>query len=119
MRPVERVNQEVAAMKFVKEKTRTPIPEVIAFDIAKGRFEGLAPFIIMEFIEWERLDEVLYQGDKLKPGVEQSNLKFIYKQVAQIYLKLDSHNFDQNRWIVNITGPSVLARRACSNDIEN
>jgi len=43
------------------------------------------------------LDEVLYQGDKIKPGVEQSNLKFIYKQMVRIYLELDSHDFDKVR----------------------
>lgn len=95
MRPVEKANQEVAVMKFVKEKTKIPIPKVIAFDIAKGRFEGLGPFVIMEFIEGERLDEALYEGDHIKPGVEQSNLKFICEQMAQIYLELDFHDFDQ------------------------
>lgn len=64
--------------------------------------EGLGPFIIMEFIEGERLDEVLYQGNKIKPAVEQSNWDFIYKQMAQIYLELDSHDFDQ------IGGLSIL-----------
>ena len=71
-------------MKFVKEKTKIPIPKVIAYGTAKGYFTGLGPFIIMEFIEGERLDEVLYQDDKIKPEVEQSTLNFIYKQMAQI-----------------------------------
>jgi hypothetical protein len=95
MRPAEKINQEVAVMKFVREKTKIPIPKVIACSTAKGHFIGLGPFIIMEFIEGERLDEVLYQDDKIKPEVEQSTLNFIYKQMAQIYLELDYHDFDQ------------------------
>lgn len=95
MRPAEKINQEVAIMKFVREKTMIPIPKVIACGTAKGRFTGLGPFIIMEFIEGERLDEVLYQDDKIKPEIEQSTLNIIYKQMAQIYLELDSHDFDQ------------------------
>jgi aminoglycoside phosphotransferase (APT) family kinase protein len=103
MRPAEKVNQEVAIMKFVREKTKIPIPEFIACSTAKGHFAGLGPFIIMEFIEGERLDEVLYKDDKIKPGVEQSTLNFIYKQIAQIYLELDSHDFNQ------IGGLSILS----------
>lgn len=95
MRPAEKINQEVAVMKFIEEKTKIPIPKVIASGVAKGQFDGLGPFIIMEFIEGERSDEVLYQDDKIKPGVEQSNLDFVYKQMAQIYLELDDHDFDQ------------------------
>ncbi|OBT84935.1 hypothetical protein VE02_06608 [Pseudogymnoascus sp. 03VT05] len=95
MYPTEKIDQEVAVMKFIREKTRIPIPKVIASGRAEGRFAGLGPFIIMEFVEGERLDETLYQNDEIKPEISQSTLKFIYNQMAQIYLELFEHDFDQ------------------------
>ncbi|KFY02556.1 hypothetical protein O988_02086 [Pseudogymnoascus sp. VKM F-3808] len=95
MYPTEKVDQEVAVMKFIKEKTRIPIPKVIASGRTEGRFAGLGPFIIMEFVEGERLDEALYQNGNIKPEIGQSTLDFIYKQMAQIYLELFEHDFDQ------------------------
>lgn len=95
MYPTEKVDQEVAVMKFIKEKTRIPIPKVIASGRTEGRFAGLGPFIIMDFVEGERLDEALYQNGNIKPEIGQSTLDFIYKQMAQIYLELFEHDFDQ------------------------
>lgn len=95
MHPAEKVEQEVIVMKFVREKTDIPIPKVIASGMAKGRFEGLGPFIIMEFVEGERLDETLFQDNKFREEIDQSTLSFIYKQMAHIYLELYKHDFDQ------------------------
>jgi hypothetical protein len=95
MRPEEKTNHEVAVMKFVREKTKIPIPKVITYGIAEGNFTGLGPFIIMEFVKGERLDEVLYQDDEIKPELEQPTLNFIYRQMAQIYLELNCHDFDR------------------------
>lgn len=49
----------------------------------------------MEFIEGERLDEILYEDNEIRPEIGQSTLNFIYKQMAQIYLELFEHDFDQ------------------------
>jgi len=95
MHPAEKIDQEVAVMKFIREKTSIPIPKVIASGTAEGRFAGLGPFIIMEFVEGERLDEALYQDNKIRQEIGQSTLNFIYKQMAQIYLELYEHDFDQ------------------------
>ncbi|KFY89793.1 hypothetical protein V500_05492 [Pseudogymnoascus sp. VKM F-4518 (FW-2643)] len=95
MYPVEKIDQEVAVMEFIREKTSIPIPKVIASGRAEGRFAGLGSFIIMEFVDGERLDEALYQNDEIKPGIGQPTLDFIYKQMAQIYLELFEHDFDQ------------------------
>jgi len=95
MYPTEKIDQEVAVMEFIREETSIPIPKVIASGIAEGRFAGLGPFIIMEFIEGERLDEALYQDNKIRQEIAQSTLNLIYKQMAQIYLELFEHDFNQ------------------------
>jgi hypothetical protein len=56
----EKVDQEVAVMKFIKEKTRILILKVIASRRTKGQFARLGPFIIMDFVEGEHLDKALY-----------------------------------------------------------
>ena len=95
MYPAEKIDQEVAVMEFIREKTSIPIPKVIASGRAEGRFAGLESFIIVEFVDGERLDEALYQNDEIKPGIGQPTLDLIYKQMAQIYLELFEHDFDQ------------------------
>lgn len=96
MYPAEKINQEVAVMKFIREKTGIPIPKVIASGRAEGRFAGLGPFIIiMEFVDSERLDDALYENDEIRPRLGQRTPSFIYKQMAQIYLGLFEHDFDQ------------------------
>ncbi|KFY46050.1 hypothetical protein V495_02690 [Pseudogymnoascus sp. VKM F-4514 (FW-929)] len=95
MYPGEKINQEVAAMEFIREHTDIPIPKVITSGRTDGRFEGLGPFITMDFVDGERLDEALYQNDKIKPGIGQLTLDYIYKQMAQIYLELFEHDFEQ------------------------
>lgn len=82
-------------MEFIREKTSIPIPKVTASGRAEGRFAGLGPFIIMEFVDGERLYEALYENDEIKPGIGQPTLGFIYKQMAQIYLELFEYDFDQ------------------------
>lgn len=93
--PAEKIDQEVGVMEFIRQKTGIPIPKVIASGRAEGRFAGLDPFIIMEFVDGERLDEALYQDNKIKPGIDQSVVDYIYRQMAQIYLELFEHDFDQ------------------------
>lgn len=98
-------------MNFIKQKTRIPIPKVIASGTAEGRFAGLGPFIIMEFVEGERLDEALYHNDKIKPEIGQCTLDFIYRQMAQIYLELFEHDFDQIGGLsMSLDGRSWLAK---------
>jgi aminoglycoside phosphotransferase (APT) family kinase protein len=84
MYPAEKISQEIAVMGFIREKTSIPVPKIIVSGRTEGCFAGLGPFIIMEFVNGERLDEALYQNDKIKPGIGQSTLDYIYKQMAQI-----------------------------------
>ncbi|OBT73709.1 hypothetical protein VF21_06167 [Pseudogymnoascus sp. 05NY08] len=95
MYPAEKIDHEVATMESIREKTSIPIPRVIASGRAEGRFAGLGHFIIMEFVDGERLDEALYENDEIKPGIGLPTLDFIYKQMAQIHLELFEHDFDQ------------------------
>lgn len=84
MYPAEKISQEIAVMGFIREKTSIPVPKIIVSGRTEGCFAGLGPFIIMEFVNGERSDEALYQNDKIKPGIGQSTLDYIYKQMAQI-----------------------------------
>jgi hypothetical protein len=70
MDPVRKVLREATVMRFVGEKTTIPVPKVIASGIAEGKFLGLGPFIIMEFVRGERLDERLFDDNtsEIQPG---------------------------------------------------
>jgi len=95
MDPVRKVLREVAVMRFIREKTSIPIPKVIASGIAEGKFLGLGPFIIMEFVRGERLDECLFdEEDNLRQHIRDSTWEIIYRQMARIYLQLSAYSFD-------------------------
>ena len=95
MDPVRKVLREATVMRFVGEKTTIPVPKVIAFGIAEGKFLGLGPFIIMEFARGERLDECLFdEEDNLRHNIGESVWEIIYRQMARIYLQLSAHSFD-------------------------
>lgn len=112
-------------MKYLYEKTSIPVPKIIAWGTAEDNiFEGVGPFIIMEFVEGESLYEVLRgvpleevfrkksadeffkelarkakagEGDNelLSPEIDDATLEIVYRQIANVYLELSEHNFDQ------------------------
>jgi aminoglycoside phosphotransferase (APT) family kinase protein len=65
MDPVKKITDEVAVMKFIHNKTKIPIPTIIAYSLDKSSDLGL--FIIMEFIESTRLDQLLVDDNEMKP----------------------------------------------------
>ena len=67
MNPWKKVEDESAVMQFIKMKMSIPISSYHAHGIASGEFEDLGPFILMEFVHRDRLDEVLCSGDEFKP----------------------------------------------------
>jgi len=95
MHPQKKVEDEAVVMRFIKEKTSIPIPNYYTHGIASDEFDGLGPFILMEFIPGQRLDELLCSGDEFKPTVTESCLKKVYEQIATMYLQLWSLEFDQ------------------------
>jgi aminoglycoside phosphotransferase (APT) family kinase protein len=88
MNPQKKVEDEALVMRFIKEKTEIPIPNYYTHGIASGEFDGLGPFILIEFIPGQRLDELLCSGDEFKPIVTEPQLNKVYEQIATIYLQL-------------------------------
>ncbi|KAH9216250.1 hypothetical protein DL95DRAFT_522797 [Leptodontidium sp. 2 PMI_412] len=73
-----KVEDEALVMRFVKEKTSIPIPNYYTHSIASGEFDGLGPFILMEFIP-----------------VTEPQLDKVYEQIATIYTQLWGLEFDR------------------------
>lgn len=96
MNALKKTQNEVAVMQFVQSNTTIPIPKVIGSDVADGEFDGLGPFIIMQFIQGTSLDDLLLEDDAewgLKKDCPIDTIKKIYKQIANIYLQLYQHSF--------------------------
>ena len=123
--PEAKVRHEVAVMRYLYEKTSIPVPKIIAWGTAEENiFEGVGPFIIMEFAKGKPLYEVLRgtpmeevfreksadefleelerkakagEGDNeiLSPSVDDATIEIIYRQLANVYLELSEHNFDK------------------------
>lgn len=102
MYPDEKVRREVAVMRFLKEKTLIPVPEVIAFGMAAdNHVSEMGPFIIEEWIDGVPLSTVMEElprpswGPVLRKDISDETLHTIYCQIAKILLELSMHNFDK------------------------
>ena len=125
MHPEAKVRHEVAVMRYLYEKTSIPVPRIVAWGTAQDNiFEGVGPFIIMDFVQGKSLYEILKgapieevfrpqsaneyldelarkaragEGDNevLSPTIDDSILSIVYRQLANVYLELSEHNFDR------------------------
>jgi hypothetical protein len=84
--PEEKLRREVAVLRFRKEKTRVPVPEVIAFGMAVDNHDpGMGPFLITEWIEGVPLSSVMEElprpewGPILRRDIGDETLYTIYK----------------------------------------
>ena len=93
----EKVAQEVAALRLIRENTDIPVPEVKAWGLAKDNSLGLGPFIIEEFVEGESLKKCLCKPGSglLSDGIEDERVEVIYRQLARFMLQLFKLNFSQ------------------------
>ena len=97
----EKIADEAATTRFVKEMTNIPVPFVIAWGLSHENPLGLGAFIIMEFIEGEPLDMNLRQGTgpekarSLRLDISDEELETIYRQIASFLLDLSAYNFPQ------------------------
>ncbi|OKL58762.1 hypothetical protein UA08_05580 [Talaromyces atroroseus] len=108
----EKVHREVITMQFIKIKTKIPVPSIITWGRAADNPLGLGPYIIMEFIDGLPLDEIVRQrtedyGYTLRSDMEDRELETIFRQVANIYLELSSHNFPHIGALSNPSGTEV------------
>lgn len=123
MVPEQKLRNEVATLKYIKEKTDIPVPTVIAYGMADDNPTGLGPFLITNFIQGTQLSEMLKsdsvdeQGDKvLSNDIPDSTLEVVYQQIALVILQLANHDFDRigslsldddGTWSIN-SGPLTL-----------
>lgn len=91
----EKVEIEVATMRLIREQTDIPVPEVKAWGLAAENKLGLGPFIITSFIEGISLGDILCKSESrlMREDVDEGDVERIYRQIAQIHLKLSRLNF--------------------------
>jgi aminoglycoside phosphotransferase (APT) family kinase protein len=85
MYPEEKVRREVAVLKFLEEKTRVPVPKLIAYGSALDNHDPeVGPFIIMEWVEGVLLSSFLEAGERtwdpivLRDDIDDSIMSKIY-----------------------------------------
>ncbi|THW08543.1 hypothetical protein D6D24_09119 [Aureobasidium pullulans] len=102
MHPDEKIRREVAIMRFVKEKTKIPVPKVIAFGTAADNHDpSIGPFLITDWVEGIPVTSLIEElprpswGPVLRHDIEDNLLRKIYSQMASILLELAEHDFDK------------------------
>lgn len=103
----EKVEDEVAVMRFLAERTSIPVPEVLGH----GKC-AVGPYIVMSYIEGSLLSGFLRDSSQetvtLNPNIPESALKKAYYVMADILLELSKPGFPfigalkkvENGWIV-------------------
>ncbi|KAE8351353.1 phosphotransferase family protein [Aspergillus coremiiformis] len=99
--PEEKVRNEVATMKYLREHTTIPVPTIFHWGSRAESPLELGPFILMEFIEHATtLANVLKIPGKdkdarpiLNPKLDVEHLKNLYQQIADALLQLSRQSF--------------------------
>ncbi|PWY88189.1 hypothetical protein BO70DRAFT_385428 [Aspergillus heteromorphus CBS 117.55] len=97
----EKIIGEAVLMKYLREKTNIPVPEVIAYGAGDENPTGLGPFIIMTWIEGRKMSDVLRKEggsekeEVLDPHINEAVLESLYGQMAGILLELWKLDFDR------------------------
>ena len=85
--PSLRMKSEIATMKYVKERTKIPIPEVYAYDLSSNNPIG-APYMLMNKLPGEMLG---CKWDSLSHELKRK----ILHQIVEILIELSTHRFPQ------------------------
>lgn len=101
MFPEEKVQREVAAMRFLGNSTNLRVPRVFHHGTAEESPKGIGPFIIMVYIDHEGdfIDALNIPGrprdarPMLDPDISQERLEFVYGQMADIMLQVSMYSF--------------------------
>ncbi|KKK17955.1 hypothetical protein AOCH_007160 [Aspergillus ochraceoroseus] len=101
MFPEEKVRNEVAVMKYLRDHTSIPVPVIIHWGTKEESPPGLGPFIIMEYIDYAMdlstalntpgLD--IKDRPVLDPHIDNDKLEMLYGQLADILLQLSRLSF--------------------------
>jgi hypothetical protein len=99
--PDEKIRNEVAFMRYVREHTSIPIPRVIYRGVTSEGQLSLGPFIVMEYLGHESTmyaslntpGRPLDLRGILDPNIAEAKLAMLYGQFAEILLKLSLLSF--------------------------
>ncbi|ENH71049.1 Altered inheritance of mitochondria protein 9, mitochondrial [Fusarium oxysporum f. sp. cubense race 1] len=87
------LSSQVATMRFIKEQTGAPVPEVYSWDPTNNN-EISAPFICMSFVTGETVSSVWFKDSMDDEAREQFRLN-ILTSIAAIMAKFSSMTFDK------------------------
>lgn len=94
----EKIDSEVATMKYVRQKTTIPVPDVIAYSYVDRSPIGVA-FIIIEYVEGTTLHALGFRGGKrweYQNGRHPSQaLNRVHDQLADVYIQLRGLEFPE------------------------
>ncbi|KAE8398051.1 kinase-like protein [Aspergillus pseudonomiae] len=90
----EKVETEVATMKYIRHTTSIPVPEVFGSGICWA-----GPYIVMSFLKGVPLSQILKDPSVkerpiLNPQISDRSLKRAYREMAAIILELSKYRFD-------------------------
>ena len=90
----EKVETEVATMKYIRHTTSIPVPEVFGSGICWA-----GPYIVMSFLKGVPLSQILKdpsvkERPVLNPQISDRSLKRAYREMAAIILELSKYRFD-------------------------
>ncbi|OTA92545.1 hypothetical protein M434DRAFT_74395 [Hypoxylon sp. CO27-5] len=99
--PEEKIRYEAATLRYIAENTTIPVPRVYYCGTAAENPTGLGPFIIMEYIEHDKvITQVLKDPNQepadspiLDPNIDEKKLEYLYSQMANILLQLSNLRF--------------------------
>lgn len=93
----KKLTMEVEAVSLIRERTSIPVSDIIAWGLADSNPLGLGPFILIEFIEGACLGKIFVDGEArlLKEDIPESDIEFVYRQMANIMLQLFDIDFDR------------------------
>ncbi|RSL38412.1 hypothetical protein CEP53_014892 [Fusarium sp. AF-6] len=112
----EKVSNEIQVMEYLSQNTTIPIPHIYSWGLTADSPQQFGPFIIMDYVEGTLLATILKQPTEsgqedivLDPGINNSMLNEIYRQIADYLLQLSQLKFtrigaiskDGDIWSVN------------------
>lgn len=107
----EKVQNEVATMKYIRHTTSITVPEVFGSGICWA-----GPYIVMSFLEGVPLSQILKDPSiegrpVLNPQISDRSLKWAYYEMATVILELSKHEFDSIGALAENESGFFIARR--------
>ncbi|RAH65646.1 phosphotransferase family protein [Aspergillus aculeatinus CBS 121060] len=107
----EKVENEVATMKYIRHTTSIAVPEVFGSGICWA-----GPYIVKSFLEGVPLSQILKDPSiegrpVLNPQISDRSLEWAYHQMATVILELSKHEFDSIGALAGEDRGFSLARR--------